>query len=151
MLDIQAGTADDVAAVDALLDADPDPWWAQQGHRRHGAPREGERWCRTWAGRAGGRAVARRGDIRPELGAPRPVLLRGGGGARSAGAAGPGLVRAAPRRRGVARPARHEAVAIAFADVAEVELDRHDTDPHLAPVAASLPPHRDDPLLVEFG
>jgi hypothetical protein len=32
-----------------------------------------------------------------------------------------------------------------------VELDRHDTDPHLAPVAASLPPHRDDPLLVEFG
>ena len=24
----------------------------------------------------------------------------------------------------------------------------HDTDPHLAPVVASLPPHKDDPLLV---
>jgi hypothetical protein len=33
----------------------------------------------------------------------------------------------------------------------EVELDGHDADPHLAPVVATLPPHRDDPrLLIAF-
>jgi hypothetical protein len=30
----------------------------------------------------------------------------------------------------------------------EVELDGHESDPHLAPVVATLPPHGDDPLLM---
>jgi hypothetical protein len=34
------------------------------------------------------------------------------------------------------------------AGLIEVELDGHDADPHLAPVVGTLPPHRDDPLLV---
>lgn len=41
-------TPADGPGIDALLDENPDPLWANQGHRMHGAPREGERWRRTW-------------------------------------------------------------------------------------------------------
>jgi GNAT superfamily N-acetyltransferase len=50
-------TAADVAAVDALLDADPDPLWAGQGHRLHGPPREGKRWRRTLVAEEHGEVV----------------------------------------------------------------------------------------------
>jgi hypothetical protein len=38
-------------------------------------------------------------------------------------------------------------IAAGDAGLGEVELDGHDTDPHLAPVVATLPPHHDNPLL----
>ena len=41
-------TPADGPGIDALLDENPDPLWANQGHRMHGAPRECERWRRTW-------------------------------------------------------------------------------------------------------
>lgn len=50
---IREWTDADGRAIDVLLDPEPDPLWAGQGHRLHGAPREGERWRRTWVAEAG--------------------------------------------------------------------------------------------------
>lgn len=47
-MQIRVWAMDDADAIDALLDPEPDPLWAGQGHRLHGEPREGERWRRTW-------------------------------------------------------------------------------------------------------
>ena len=57
MPDVREWTSADTPAVDALLDTDPDPLWANQGHRLHGEPREGERWRRTWVAEMGGAVV----------------------------------------------------------------------------------------------
>lgn len=47
---IRSWTEADAPAIDALLDPQPDPLWAGQGHRLHGAAREGEQWRRTLVG-----------------------------------------------------------------------------------------------------
>lgn len=293
MPDLREWTSADTPAIDALLDADPDPLWANQGHQLHGEPRDGERWRRTWVAEEGGAVVGavtvgrnwvhpdrytcalevaparrRRGigrllveharSVRPE---PRPLSAKvreRDPAARALAAAvgaqpyqrapcpqldpssadirlwctryaadvtslealdpsgsatafvevyrwihegwapvGPehalaamsDLVTADADRalsRGLWRDGRLVAVAFAFpeepgrvecvletvrrdeaegvaavaavlagvltaahaAGLREVELDGHDTDPHLAPVVATLPPHKDNPLLV---
>jgi GNAT superfamily N-acetyltransferase len=200
MPEVREWTSADTPAVDALLDTDPDPLWANQGHRLHGEPREGERWRRTWVAEMGGAVVGavtvgrnwvhpdrytcalevapaqrRRGigrllveharSVRPE---PRPLNAK----VRERDAAARGLATAlgaVPYQRAPcpqvdpasaeirAWCAQSAAVAAVLAGVLtaahdaglhEVELDGHDTDPHLAPVVVTLPPHKDDPLLV---
>lgn len=54
---IRPYTDADQPRIDALLDADADPLWVAQGHRLHGAVREGERWRRTLIAERAGRVV----------------------------------------------------------------------------------------------
>jgi GNAT superfamily N-acetyltransferase len=54
---LRAWRPDDRAGVDALLDPDADPLWAQQSHQLHGEPRDGTRWRRTLVGEDHGELV----------------------------------------------------------------------------------------------